>query len=72
MQTKAIATVVKMIETLPEELQDQLVEHLRDYLENIKDEVRWEALFKKSDSKLVLAARRARQEIAEGLAKPME
>jgi len=29
MKSNAIATVVKMIETLPEETQDQVVEHLR-------------------------------------------
>ncbi len=37
MRSTAIATVVKMIESLPEETQDKVVEHLRDYLEDMKD-----------------------------------
>ncbi len=72
MASKAIVTVIKMMESLPENIQEQLVEKLRDYLEDMRDEVRWEALFKKSDSKLVAAAERAKQESAEGLATPME
>ncbi|MEQ8169673.1 MAG: hypothetical protein ABRQ38_12350 [Candidatus Eremiobacterota bacterium] len=72
MNSPAIATVIKMMESLPEHIQEQLVEHLRDYLEGISHELRWEVLFKQNDSKLIAAARRAKQEIAEGLAIPME
>lgn len=32
MASTAIATVVKMIETLPEDMQDQVIEHLRRLL----------------------------------------
>jgi hypothetical protein len=32
MVSTAIATVVKMIETLPEDMQDQVIEHLRRLL----------------------------------------
>jgi hypothetical protein len=72
MTSTAIATVIKMMESLPEHVQEQLVEHLREYLEDIRDKIRWDALFKKTDSELVSAAQRAKQEIAEGLAAPME
>jgi len=72
MTSPAIATVIKMMESLPEHIQEQLVEYVRNYLNDISDELKWEVLFKQNDSKLVAAARRAKQEIAEGLATPMD
>ena len=72
MSSTAIATVTKMIESLPDPLQDQVVDHLREYLEDLQDELRWDSLFKETQPQLMAAARRARQEIAEGHAKPMD
>jgi hypothetical protein len=72
MSATAIATVAKMMESLPEPVQGQVVEHLREYLEDLQDELQWDALFKKTQPQLVAAARRAKQEIAQGLAKPMD
>ena len=71
MASTAIATVVKMIESLPEDAQDQVVEHLRVYLEDLRDEGRWDKTFKKTEAQVTKAAQRARKEIAEGLAKPL-
>jgi type I site-specific restriction endonuclease len=71
MTSTAITTVIKMIESLPEDTQDQVVEHLRDYVENLRDERRWDKAFKKTQTQLVAAARQARKEIAESLAKPL-
>jgi len=39
---------------------------------DLQDELQWEALYEKTQPQLVAAARRAKQEIAEGLAKPMD
>jgi hypothetical protein len=72
MSSTAIVTVTKMMESLPEPAQDQVVEHLREYLEDLQDGLQWDALFKRTQAQLVAAARRARQEIAQGLAKPMD
>ena len=72
MSSTAIATITKMIESLPEPAQDRVVEHLREYLEDLQDELEWDALFKKTQPQLAAAARRAKQEIAQGLAKPMD
>jgi gamma-glutamyl:cysteine ligase YbdK (ATP-grasp superfamily) len=71
MASTAIATVMKMIESLPEDAQDQVVEHLRDYLEEMKDDSKWANAFKKTQPQLIAAARRAKREIAEGRAKPL-
>ena len=72
MSSTAIATVIKMMESLPEPVQDQVVDHLREYLEDLQDELQWDSLFKETQQQLVAAARRAKQEIAEGHAKPMD
>jgi len=72
MSSTAIVTVVKMLESLPEATQDQIVEHLREYIEEIQDETEWDALFRRTQKQLVVAAQRAKREIAEGLAKPLD
>ena len=70
MSSAAIATVTQMMGLLPEPLQNQIVEHLREYIEDLQDELQWEASFKKTQSPLIVAARCAKQEISEGKAQP--
>ena len=53
-------------------LQNQVVDHLREYIEDLQDELQWDASFKKTYAQLAAAARRAKQEIAEGYANPMD
>jgi hypothetical protein len=64
--------MAKMMETLPEPVQNQVVEHLRGYLAEIQDEIQWDVLFDRTQDKLIAAARRAKQEIAAGQAKPLD
>lgn len=72
MTSPAIATITKMVEPLPEPLQERVAEHLREYLQDLKDEAKWDELFQKTQPGLVAAAQRAREQIAAGLAKPLE
>ena len=72
MASNAIATITRMMETLPEALQNQIVEHLREYIAELEDELHWEVSFNRTQEQLVAAARRAKQEIAEGKAEPMD
>ena len=72
MSSTTIATLIKMMETLPESTQENVVEHLRDYIEDLQDEHRWDTTFKNTQPQLEAAAQRARQEIAKGNAKPMD
>ena len=72
MSTTAINTVTKMLEGLPEAVQERAVERLREYLNEISDEMRWNGHFEKTSSKLSESARNARKEIAEGKAQPMD
>ena len=69
MPSTAIATVEKM---LPEEMQERVVEHLREYILDLQDELQWDKLFKRTQDKLIAAARRAKEEIAAGKAEPMD
>jgi hypothetical protein len=52
MSSPAITTVVKMMESLPQDLQDTIAEHLREYLANLQDELKWDNSFKKTQEKL--------------------
>jgi uncharacterized protein YifN (PemK superfamily) len=72
MVSTAIATVVKMLEVLPETTQAQVVEHLREYIAEMQDDVEWDTQFQRTQKQLVVAARQAKQEIAAGLAEPMD
>jgi glycerate-2-kinase len=60
------------MESLSEDVQDRVAEHLREYLEDLQDELKWDNSFKKTQQKLIASAQRAKREIAEGLAKPMD
>lgn len=72
MSSNAIAAVIKMMESLPEDAQNRVAEHLREYILDLEDELKWDETFAKTQSKLSAAAKRARQQIAEGLAEPMD
>ena len=65
-------TIIKMLETLPEQAQDRVVEHLREYIEELRDEALWNESFSRTQSNLVTVARRVREEIAEGKATPLD
>ncbi|MCC5659378.1 hypothetical protein LC608_20840 [Nostoc sp. XA010] len=71
MSSAAITTVIKMMESLPIEVQDRIAEHLREYIDDLQDEIRWNQSFQKTQSKLIAAAKEAKQEIAEGQATAM-
>jgi hypothetical protein len=72
MPSSAIITVSRMMEFLPESLQVQVEEHLRDYIEDLLDEMKWEQSFRETQGQLEAAARDAKREIAEGKSEPMD
>jgi hypothetical protein len=72
MSSTAVTTIVKMLESLPIEVQDRVAEHLREYIDDLQDDLRWNQSFQRTQSKLIAAARRAKQEIAEGQATAMD
>jgi hypothetical protein len=70
--SKAAETATKMIEFLPESVQDRVVEELRILVENVREEAKWDALIESKKDRLVAAARKARKEIAVGKATEMD
>ena len=72
MSSENIATITKMIETLPETSQAKLIEHLREYITSLQDKLEWDDLVSKTQNNLILAAEKAKQEIGEGTSQPMD
>ncbi|MDZ7759145.1 MAG: hypothetical protein U5L00_02720 [Desulfovermiculus sp.] len=72
MTSEATMTIIKMLETLPEQAQDRVVEHLREYIEELRDEALWNESFSRTQSNLVSVARQVRKEIADGKATPLD
>ncbi len=68
MESATTMTMIKILETIPNELQEQVVEHMRYYIEDILEETKWNESFSKSQNKLVAAAQKARKEIKDGKA----
>jgi hypothetical protein len=72
MSSGAIKDLVEMVEALPSEVQQQVVEHLREYIADLQDEQKWDASFRRTQSALVTAARKAKQEKGMGKATAMD
>lgn len=60
MSSRAIETIVKMLEGLTPTIQERVVEHVREYLTDLEDEALWDEQFARSQSQLVAAAHKAR------------
>lgn len=71
MSSENIATITQMLESLPENAQTQLIEHLREYIASVNSELKWDNLVEKTQHNLIKAAQQAKQEIAEGKSQPM-
>ena len=70
--TKSAQTAVKMLETLPDNLQSFIVEKLREIIEEVRDDARWDELFEKRKKKLAAMATEARKLAAEGKSADMD
>ncbi|MDJ1173559.1 hypothetical protein PJF56_12550 [Roseofilum sp. BLCC_M91] len=68
----AIKDLVEMVEPLPDEIQQQIVAHVREYIADLQDEKQWDESFRRTQSALVAAARQAKQERAAGKATKMD
>ncbi|EKD11279.1 hypothetical protein [Limnospira platensis] len=71
MSSPAIQDLVNLVESLPDTVQIQVIEHLRDYIADLQDEQRWDTAFNRTQSALVTAARQAKQQRAAGQATPL-
>lgn len=69
--SRAMETAIKMLESLPLQVQEHVVEELRNLVEEARDEARWDELFERKKVGLVAAARKARGDVAAGKATAM-
>ena len=51
MTTPALVTVIRMMEELPEPVQNQVVNHLQEYLAELNEELKWDAAFRSTQPK---------------------
>lgn len=72
MMSKATETALKMMESLPEEAQERVVEALRVIVEELRDEANWNHLFERRKAGLTAAARQAQEDMAAGKAQDMD
>lgn len=72
MSSAAITTIVKMVESLPDALQERVAEHIREFIADLEDKALWESSFERTRNSLIAAAQQAKREIAEGQATPMD
>ncbi|WP_246828958.1 hypothetical protein [Synechococcus sp. PCC 7502] len=52
-------------------MQDSVAEHLKTYIDELQDETKWNKSFQRTQSGLIAAAKKAKQEIAAGKATTM-
>ena len=50
----------------------QIIEHLREYIADLEDELEWDKSFQTTQNKLVEVTRLAKQQIAQGKAQAMD
>lgn len=72
MVTPALTTILKMVEDLPEPLQNQIADHLREYIADLEDEEKWDEAFARTQEKLTHVTREVTKEIGEGKSEPMD
>jgi hypothetical protein len=72
MTSPAITTIVKMVESLPDDLQERVAENIQEFIADLEDAKRWDDSFERTQDNLVAAARQAKQEIAAGQSVPMD
>jgi len=66
MKCTTLNTINKMLESLPENKQEQVLNHLYNYITELQDEIKWDLLFKKSEKGISRIAREVKEEIKKG------
>ena len=59
-------------ETIPESMQNSVLDEIQAIITEKHDELEWNIQFQQSQENLIAAAKKVKAEIATGLAKPMD
>jgi hypothetical protein len=65
-------TIDKMIKTIPESMQSSVLDEIQAIITEKHDELEWNIQFQQSQENLIAAAKKVKDEIATGMAKPMD
>ena len=65
-------TIDKMIKTIPESMQNSVLDEIQAVITEKHDELEWNIQFQQSQENLIAATKKVKDEIATGLAKPMD
>lgn len=65
-------TIVKMLEPLSEDSRQRVVREMSVLVAEIMDEKRWDQSFQATEEKLARVARQAKEQMRQGLARPMD
>ena len=63
MKNPTIITINKILSSLPEEKQKQVLDHLYEYILDLSDEIKWDNLFKETQKELGLKAKEIKEKI---------
>ncbi len=66
------ATILEMLHTLSDSEKKMVIEHLRNYIEEIREENRWDESYRNTAKNLEKHARKIKEKIALGNVKPMD
>ena len=59
-------------ETIPESMQNSVLDEIQAVITEKHDELEWNIQFQQSQENLIAAAKKVKDEIATGMAKPMD
>jgi len=65
-------TIIKMIESLPFNIQERILRDVQAIVAEAFDESEWQSKFEKKEEKLIAVAKRVKKQVAAGKAKPMD
>ena len=66
MKCTTLNTINRMLESLPEDKQEEVLNHLYDYITELQDEIKWDLLFKSSEKEISLIAKEIKEKIKKG------
>ena len=72
MSSSTIQDLLNLFESLPDEMQSQVILHLQEYITDLQDEQHWDQAFQRNQSALVSIARQAKQQRANGQATTLD
>ena len=72
MSAATIDTIARMVESLPESTQEKVAAHLREYIEDLRDDAQWAETFWNTQPELTTLAREAKAAYGQGLGRPMD